>query len=176
MTLGHVLLRIILFLPVSLIPPVLHIYLHIQSYSSQMDKWAKPGNFPVKALIFENGGASLFHFWESSSVGRQGPLPAGQCWFMADKIRELKRSCRICGDEQCDCEIFAFQRKYCRRIWPHDVGQQLCVHAYRVEPVECLCFGTINWGLVVRFVATAEIFLNYKSSTPVLGKVTETWS
>jgi hypothetical protein len=86
--------------PVSIIPPVFHFCLHIKSYSSQMDKWTKPGNFPAKVIIFENGGASLFHFCKTSSVGRRGSLPAGQGLFITDKIRGLNLAVEF-GETRC---------------------------------------------------------------------------
>lgn len=49
-----------------------------------------------------------------------------------------------------------------------------CVYMPTEWSRNCLCFGTVNRGIVVRFVAKVEISLNYKVSTPVLGNVAET--
>jgi hypothetical protein len=49
--LGQIFLPVLLFPPVSIIPPVLHTHFHLHAALNQKDKSAKPGNLQ-KAMLF----------------------------------------------------------------------------------------------------------------------------
>lgn len=59
--------QVVWFSSVSFISPMFHTHLHFQCYSTQNDKWEKPGKLPTEIMLFQNSRSiktqKYFHFF-----------------------------------------------------------------------------------------------------------------
>jgi len=75
--LGQIFLTVLLFPPVSVIPPVLHTHFHLHAALNQKDKRAKPGNLQ-KTMLF--GMSKCYRSLILTSVTRvTAPSPNSNC-------------------------------------------------------------------------------------------------